>query len=137
MQINTTNGPVQTAMPSTFSAPEAASADRVVTDAGALRSTPVISTPGSDATQSHVAETVQDPQKQQALLKESAEKFNKMSEELNLDVKFAYNDKIDQVYLNVIDKHTGRVIRKLPSEEAMKISESMKELVGALLDKRG
>lgn len=74
---------------------------------------------------------------QQAQLKESAEKFNKMSEDLNLDVKFAYNDKIDQVYLNVIDKHTGRVIRKLPSEEAMKISESMKELVGALLDKRG
>lgn len=74
---------------------------------------------------------------QQAQLKESTEKFNKMSEDLNLDVKFAYNDKIDQVYLNVVDKHTGRVIRKLPSEEAMKISESMKELVGALLDKRG
>lgn len=74
---------------------------------------------------------------QQKSLKETTEKFNKMSEELNLDVKFAYNDKIDQVYLNVIDKHTGRVIRKLPSEEAMKISESMKELVGTLLDKKG
>jgi flagellar protein FlaG len=74
---------------------------------------------------------------QQKSLKETTEKFNQMSEELNLDIKFAYNDKIDQVYLNVIDKHTGRVIRKLPSEEAMKISESMKELVGTLLDKKG
>jgi flagellar protein FlaG len=74
---------------------------------------------------------------QQKSLKEATEKFNKMSEELNLDIKFAYNDKIDQVYLNVIDKNTGRVIRKLPSEEAMKISESMKELVGTLLDKKG
>ncbi len=74
---------------------------------------------------------------QKATLRESTEKFNKMSEELNLDVKFAYNDKIDQIYLNVIDKNTGRVIRKLPSEEAMKISESMKELVGTLMDQKG
>ncbi len=71
------------------------------------------------------------------ILKQSTEKFNEMSDKLNLDVKFAYNDKIDQVYLNVIDKKTGQIIRKLPSEEAMKISESMKELVGNLLDKKG
>ena len=68
---------------------------------------------------------------------ESTKKFNQMSESLNLDIKFAYNDKIDQVYLNVIDKNSGKIIRKLPSEEAMKISESMKDLVGALLDKKG
>lgn len=74
---------------------------------------------------------------QKKILQESTEKFNEMSDTLNLDVKFAYNDKIDQVYLNVIDKNTGKIIRKLPSEEAMKISESMKELVGNLLDKKG
>ncbi len=70
-------------------------------------------------------------------LRQSTVKFNQMSDKLNLDIKFAYNEKIDQVYLNVIDKHTGQVIRKLPSEEAMKISETMKELVGNLLDKKG
>jgi len=75
-------------------------------------------------------------QEQEALQK-SVEKFNEMSEKLDLDVKFAYNDKIDQIYLNVIDKNTGQTIRKLPSEEAMKIAESMKDLVGALFDKKG
>ncbi len=74
---------------------------------------------------------------EQKILQQSSEKFNEMSDKLNLDVKFAYNDKIDQVYLNVIDKNTGQIIRKLPSEEAMKISETMKELVGNLLDKKG
>ena len=69
--------------------------------------------------------------------KEIAKKFNKLSDEMDLDIKFAYNDKIDQIYINVIDKHTGKVIRKLPSEESMKIAESMKELVGALFDKKG
>ena len=76
-------------------------------------------------------------QEKQEQLKKVTEEFNKMSGSLNLDVKFAYNDKIDQLYLNVIDKDTGRIIRKLPTEEAMKISESMKDLVGTLFDKKG
>ncbi len=138
MQINiTSSGSVQPAMPAAPSAPEITSA--ASTAATAVQHDTAAagnSVPGSGA-EMHAPDQSHDPQKQQAMLRESAEKFNKMSEELNLDVKFAYNDKIDQVYLNVIDKHTGRVIRKLPSEEAMKISESMKELVGALLDKRG
>ncbi len=82
-------------------------------------------------------EAGEDTKKQIETLHKSTIKFNQMSEQLNLDIKFAYNEKIDQVYLNVIDKHTGQVIRKLPSEEAMKISETMKELVGNLLDKKG
>ena len=76
-------------------------------------------------------------QEKQEQLKKVTEEFNKMSGSLNLDVKFAYNDKIDQLYLNVIDKDTGRIIRKLPTEEAMKIKESMKDLVGTLFDKKG
>ncbi len=68
---------------------------------------------------------------------EISAKFNQLSDEMDLDVKFAYNEKIDQFYINVIDKSSGEVIRKLPSDEAMKIAESMKELVGTLFDKRG
>ncbi len=80
---------------------------------------------------------IQSQQSEKAKLNETTKEFNKMSDELNLDVRFAYNDKIDQFYLNVIDKSTGKIIRKLPSEEAMKISESMKDLVGTLFDKKG
>ena len=68
---------------------------------------------------------------------EVTKEFNDISDSLNLDVKFAYNEKIDQVYISVTDKETGKVIRKLPTEEAMKIKESMKDLVGVLFDKKG
>ncbi len=68
---------------------------------------------------------------------EVSQEFNDMSDSLNLDVKFAYNEKIDTVYISVTDKNTGRVIQKLPTEEAMKIKESMKDLVGVLFDKKG
>ncbi len=71
------------------------------------------------------------------MLKKTTKEFNKLSDELKLDIKFAYNDKLDQVYLNVVDKNTGKVIRKLPTEAAMKISESMKDLIGTLFDKKG
>jgi flagellar protein FlaG len=68
---------------------------------------------------------------------EVTKEFNDISDSLNLDVKFAYNEKIDEVYISVTDKETGRIIRKLPTEEAMKIKESMKDLVGVLFDKKG
>lgn len=128
--LNTT--PAQAAVPVSAPSSETVSAQ--------IRSTPHTSTPVQQDSSRDIIKNEQhkaNPEDHKTILKESTEKFNQMSEDLNLDVKFAYNDKIDQVYLNVIDKHTGRVIRKLPSEEAMKISESMKELVGALLDKRG
>ena len=68
---------------------------------------------------------------------EISQEFNAISKDLNLDVKFAYNAKIDTVYINVTDKNTGEIIKKLPTEEAMKIKESMKDLVGVLFDKKG
>jgi len=94
-------------------------------------------------TETGVSQTLQQPKdglsikEQEENIQKSIEKFNEMDDTHNLDVKFAYNDKLNQVYLNVIDKNTGETIRKLPSEEAMKIAENMKDLVGALFDKKG
>ncbi len=79
----------------------------------------------------------QQEQKDVENLKNISLEFNEISDELNLDIKFAYNEKIDTVYLNVTDKNTGKIIRKLPSEDAMKIKESMKDLVGVLFDEKG
>lgn len=78
-----------------------------------------------------------DQEQKTAKPEEVTKEFNNMSDSLNLDVKFAYNEKIDTVYINVTDKNTGRVIQKLPTEEAMKIKESMKDLVGVLFDEKG
>jgi flagellar protein FlaG len=65
------------------------------------------------------------------------EDLNGVSESVNAGVKFAYNDKIGEVYISVIDKKTGEEVMKLPSDEAMKIKEAMKDLVGSLLDTKG
>ncbi len=75
--------------------------------------------------------------KQEIKPEKISQEFNTISKDLNLDVKFAYNAKIDTVYINVTDKNTGEIIKKLPTEEAMKIKESMQDLVGVLFDKQG
>ena len=68
-------------------------------------------------------------------VKEATEKLNKQMEDLGTSIRFGYNDKIGAMYVNVMEMKTGEVIRKIPTEQAMKLSEYIREAVGVLFDK--
>ena len=68
-------------------------------------------------------------------VKEATEKLNKQMEDLGTSIRFGYNDKIGAMYVNVMEMKTGEVIRKIPTEQAMKLSEYFKEAVGVLFEK--
>ena len=70
-------------------------------------------------------------------LKNTIENLNKHMDSLDTNIKFGFNDKIEQMFVNVMERSTGKIIRKIPSEEAMKISEKMREIVGIIFDKKG
>lgn len=70
-------------------------------------------------------------------LSQSVENLNKQMDILNTNVQFGFNDKIDAMFVNVMERSTGKMIRKIPSEEAMTLAEKMKEIVGMIFDKRG
>ncbi|WP_263832732.1 flagellar protein FlaG [Sulfurospirillum oryzae] len=70
-------------------------------------------------------------------LSETVKELNKQMDLLNTNITFGYNDKINQMFINVIEKSTGKVIRKFPTEEAMSLSAKMKEIVGIIFDKKG
>jgi flagellar protein FlaG len=70
-------------------------------------------------------------------LQELTAKLNKEMSPLNPDIEFQFNDKVDELVVNVMDKQTNKIIRKIPSDEALKIMEKMRELVGALFDDKG
>ncbi len=70
-------------------------------------------------------------------LKKTIENLNSQMDKLGTDLKFGFNDKIDIMYVNVHEKSSGKLIRKFPTEEAMKLAEHMKEFVGMLFDKKG
>jgi uncharacterized FlaG/YvyC family protein len=65
-----------------------------------------------------------------------SQKLNQKAQEEKLDISFEYDKELNKVYINVVDKHSGKVIQKLPSEEAMKFAKSIKESLGKLLDRR-
>jgi len=86
-------------------------------------------------TPSHNVEKVSMPNKEE--LKNTIEHLNKHMDSLDTNVKFGFDDKVEQMFVNVMERSTGKIIRRIPSEEAMKISEKMKEIVGMIFDKKG
>ena len=70
-------------------------------------------------------------------LQEITEQLNKEMDTLNTTIRFGFNDKINEMYVSVIDTKDDRVIRQIPSEEAMRLAAKMRELVGMLFDEKG
>jgi len=70
-------------------------------------------------------------------LKSTVKSLNEQMKSLDTNVTFGFNDKIDTMFVNVMERSTGKIIRKIPTEEAMKLSEKMKEIVGMIFDKKG
>lgn len=70
-------------------------------------------------------------------LKKTVKDLNEQMDLLDTNVTFGYNDKISLMYVNVMEKSTGKSIRKIPTEEAMDLSAKMKEIVGMIFDKKG
>ncbi len=70
-------------------------------------------------------------------MQQLTQELNEIAQKEQLDISFGYNEKIDRVVINVTDKNTGEVIRKLPSEDAVKFAEGMKEMLGKLFDRKG
>ena len=62
--------------------------------------------------------------------------LNEYSSILKTQLGFSVNEKDDKVIVMVKNRETDEVIRQIPSEELMKIQETMEELTGLILDKK-
>ena len=56
------------------------------------------------------------------------ENLNKFAQSIRRDLSFSLQDETGRVVVEVTDSQTGEVIRKIPSEEALKISERIAEV---------
>jgi len=41
------------------------------------------------------------------------------------------------MYVSVMERSSGKLIRKIPTEEAMNLSEHFQQIIGVIFDKRG
>ena len=70
-------------------------------------------------------------------LTKTVSKLNEQMDSLGTNVQFGFNDKIKTMFVDVVERSTGKPIRKIPSEEAMLLTEKMQEIIGTIFDKKG
>ncbi|MNW45191.1 flagellar protein FlaG [compost metagenome] len=51
-------------------------------------------------------------------------------------LRFKYNDKVKEVYVEVINRETQEVVTSLPPEFLIDLSIKMKEIIGLFIDKK-
>ena len=67
--------------------------------------------------------------------REVTDRLNYQMQQLDTNVRFAYNEKLNLMVVQVKDAKTGEEITQLTSKEDIKISEYFKESIGILFDK--
>jgi len=55
--------------------------------------------------------------------------LNSSIQSVQRDLEFSVDDSSGQVVINVKDKETDKVVRQIPSEDAMKLAENLHELI--------
>lgn len=88
-------------------------------------------------TQTTAEKNHQDKKEIEQQLKETVKNLNKQMDSLNTNITFGFNDKLSSMYVDVTERNTGKLIRKFPTEEAMKLSEHFKEIIGMIFDEKG
>ena len=81
------------------------------------------------------AET-EDPAKQMEKIKDAVDKLNKTSMIFDRSLKFRLHDATKQMMVSVIDVANDKVIREIPSQEALDLVAKMQEYLGIIFDKK-
>jgi len=69
-------------------------------------------------------------------LKELTEHFKDFLNLFDLDAKIVYDKRYDTLVVQVMRKDTGEVIRQIPPEELLRLSQKLHELAGILLENK-
>jgi flagellar protein FlaG len=97
----------------------------------------VSSTLKSDAEEKELAlassEKAVDESKQEEKLADKVLQLNDYAQNLNREIQFSVHKETNQTIVKVVDTETDKVIRQLPSEEILKIAESLENFSGMLL----
>ena len=68
-------------------------------------------------------------------VQQSLEEINKLMTGLSISVQFRIDPNYKELIVKVVDQDTGKLIRQIPTEEAVKISKEMDNLKGLLFAK--
>ncbi|MGY4688937.1 flagellar protein FlaG [Salibacterium sp. K-3] len=69
-------------------------------------------------------------------LQKQADGINEMLEATFTDLKFNVHDKLERVYVQVLERDTDEVIREIPPEKFLDMKAAILEQVGLLVDEK-
>lgn len=69
----------------------------------------------------------------QKLTKELNEKMKRIESNLT----FSYNEVLHSLVVTIKDSNGGRIVREIPSQEVIKLTEKMRDILGIIFDKKG
>ncbi|WP_104760964.1 FlaG family protein [Helicobacter cetorum] len=70
-------------------------------------------------------------------LKLLSEHLNDEMKRIGTDINFSYNDEIKGLIVSVKDANGDKVLREIPSKEAIELMQRMRDIVGIIFDKKG
>jgi len=54
----------------------------------------------------------------------------------NETISFAYEEKLNQLYVKIVDQNSGAVVREIPSKDFIRHQIALREMIGLILDKK-
>lgn len=64
------------------------------------------------------------------------ETLNKLMENMNVDVKFKYYEKLDRLTVQIMEKNSDKVLKEFPPKEMIKVLTGIHDWIGLILDKK-
>ncbi|ARJ57311.1 FlaG family protein [Campylobacter cuniculorum] len=68
-------------------------------------------------------------------LNDVVKELNQQMDYLNSNVRFGFSDDINAMYVTVSERNTGKEIRQIPSDEAIKLTKYFRDAIGLIFDK--
>ena len=70
-------------------------------------------------------------------LRDLSKKLNDEMKRIGTDLNFSYNEKIPGLMVTVKESNGDKIIREIPSKEAIELMKRMREVIGVIFDKQG
>ena len=67
-------------------------------------------------------------------LEKAVQRASELARSLSRKLSFSYDDRIDKVIVRVMEGDTDKIVRQSPTEEMIRLSVKMDEVMGMLID---
>ncbi|QEF35380.1 flagellar biosynthesis protein FlaG [Helicobacter pylori] len=82
------------------------------------------------------SKTTIDPDQYKPKLELLSERLNEEMKRIGTDINFSYNDTIKGLVVSVKDANGDKVIREIPSKEAVELMQRMRDVIGIIFDEK-